>query len=152
MFNKRTDEYGGSPEKNSRILLEILREIKSTCGDGYPVWIKLNCSDFEKQGDGFTFDDAAVTAEIMAQNGIDAIELSGGTYTGKHSPCRSKSRESYHLEYAEKLSGVIDTPIILVGGNRNIDTIEKILSDTDIAAISICRPLIREPFLLNTLG
>lgn len=149
MYNKRTDEYGGSPLNRARLALEILADTKSTCGDDYPVWIKLNCADFEVDDKGLVFEDFLIIAKALANNKIDAIEVSGGTFTGKYTPVRSKKHESYHLDYAKKLADETDVPIILVGGNRKIETIEKILAETKIEAISMCRPLIREPSLVK---
>jgi 2,4-dienoyl-CoA reductase-like NADH-dependent reductase (Old Yellow Enzyme family) len=149
VYNKRTDDYGGSPLKNARIIVDILKEIKTQCGKDYPVWVKLNCSDFGRNGEGLTFDDFLIAVKEIADNGIDAIEVSGGTMTGEHSPCRSKKHENYHLNYAKKLTKTVDTPVILVGGFRNIETIESVLSETALEAVSMCRPLIREPGLVK---
>ncbi len=147
--NKRTDEYGGSLSKNIRIVLEILHEIKTKCGKDYPVWIKLNCSDFHPAGQGLNEDHFPAIAEELVENGIDAIEVSGGTLAGKYSPSRPKKHVAYHLEYARKLTEQVDIPVILVGGLRNIDTIESIISETKIDAVSLSRPLIREPELVK---
>lgn len=148
-YNKRTDKYGGTPVKNARIILEILKEIKSKCGKDYPVWIKLNSSDFHPTDEGLSEEDFIIISQELSKNGIDAIEVSGGTLTGKHSPSRSKKHVAYHLEYAEKLAENISAQVILVGGLRNIDAIDRIITDTKIAAVSMSRPLIREPKLVE---
>jgi 2,4-dienoyl-CoA reductase-like NADH-dependent reductase (Old Yellow Enzyme family) len=149
VFNKRTDEYGGSPINNVRIILEVLREIKAVCGKDYPVWIKLNCSDFGKDGQGLDVDGFILTAKELEKNGIDAIEVSGGTMTGEHSPCRSKKHSAYHLPYATQLAREINVPIILVGGFRDMENIESALTQPGIEAVSMSRPLIREPGLVK---
>ena len=41
-YNKRTDEFGGGLENRARIVLAILEGIKATCGNPFPVLIKLN--------------------------------------------------------------------------------------------------------------
>ena len=148
-YNKRTDEYGGDPLNRARLALEILAETKSKCGDDFPVWIKLNCTDFEADDKGLLFDDFLIIAKELAKNKIDAIEVSGGTITGIYAPLRSKEHESYHLDYAKQLTDETNVPIILVGGNRKLESIENILLDTKIEAISMSRPLIREPNLVK---
>jgi len=147
-FNKRTDAYGGTPLKNARIVLETLKDIKTKCGDDYPVWVKLNCSDFDHEN-GLDEQDFLIIANELAKNKIDAIEVSGGTLSGKYRPSRSKKYSAYHLEYAEKLMEQVSVPVIPVGGIRDIDTIDRILATTDVAAVSMCRPLIREPGLVK---
>lgn len=149
VYNRRTDEYGGSPEKNARIILEIIESIKTACNGDFPVWIKLNCADFGWEDNTYGFDDFLITAKTVANGGVDAIELSGGTMTGRHSPCRSKSHAAYHLEYAAKAADAVDVPIICVGGFRQLEAVEAALANQNIQAVSMCRPLIREPGLVN---
>lgn len=145
-FNKREDEYGGSIEQRAQVIVETLGAIKKRCGESFPVWIKLNCSDFEGEN-GVTANDFRTVAGLLADNGIDAIEVSGGTMAGEFTPARSKKYSAYHLEYAADIAKDLETAVILVGGLRSIDTIDEILSNTDIEAISLSRPLIREPDL-----
>ncbi len=149
VYNRRTDEYGGGTLQRARIVLEILQETKKVCGREFPVWIKLNCSDFDRNENGLDEADFMIIAKEIARHGIDAIEVSGGTMAGRHTPCRSKKHEAYHLEAARNLAGEIKVPIVLVGGIRNPATIEKILSETEIAAVAMARPLIREPGLVK---
>lgn len=149
VYNQRTDAYGGSPENNTRIILEIIEAIKAACGADFPVWIKLNCSDFGREDNAYGFDAFMATAKAVADGGVDAIELSGGTMTGSHSPARSKSHSAYHLDEARKTAEIVDVPIISVGGFRNLETLESALATPNIEAVSMCRPLIREPGLVN---
>ena len=149
VYNKRIDEYGGSPENNVRIILEIIESIKTSCGHDFPVWIKLNASDFGLEENAYDVDEFLFSAKEIVKSGIDAIEVSGGTMTGKQPPGRTKKHEAYHLEYAKKLAKEVDVPIILVGGFRNIDLIEPVLQNNNIEAVSMCRPFIREPGLVK---
>jgi len=148
-FNKRTDQYGGSPEKNTKIVVDILKEIKCKCGKDFPVWIKLNSEDFGYEQESLSFESTLLTSKILDDQKIDAIELSGGTPAGKQSSSRSIEHEAYHYEYAIKLSSTIDTPVFLVGGCRDIEKIESILCHSNINAVSLSRALIREPEIIN---
>ncbi|VVS90645.1 NADH:flavin oxidoreductase [Desulfoluna spongiiphila] len=149
VYNRRTDAYGGSPEKNARILSEILGEIKRVCGAAYPVWVKLNCDDFETRGEGLTYNGMLVAARALDAGGIDAIELSGGTFAGAWTPCRPLKHETYHLEAGRQLAAEVSASVISVGGFRRIEAIEAALSGGGIEAVSLCRSLIREPGLVK---
>ena len=146
-FNTRTDEYGGSPENNRRLVLEILEEIKTRCDADFPVWIKLNGSDFSRNGGGLAQDDFLAVSRALAEKGLDAIEVSGGTMFGQFSPSRSKKHTAYHLDFAKALTEAVDVPVILVGGLRDIQTIDTVLAETGIEAVALSRSLIREPDL-----
>jgi len=146
-YNQRSDEYGGDPASRAGIIVETLQAIKTRCGEEFPVWIKLNSSDFVADGNGVTEELFLATAKILADAGIDAIEVSGGTREGEFLPSRSRQHVAYHLSAAEELANRVDTDVILVGGIRTPDKAEEILATTKIAGLSLSRPLIREPQL-----
>jgi len=155
-FNRREDEYGGSPEKRARIIYDIYDNARAKVGKEFPILVKLNCSDF--MGDkGFTFADCKDVCRNLAARGIDAIEISGGPVFRTPKPDKDPSnfaeesigKESYFSAYAKEIAGEVDVPVILVGGNRSFDTMENILNDSDIEYLSISRPLLSEPDLIN---
>jgi 2,4-dienoyl-CoA reductase-like NADH-dependent reductase (Old Yellow Enzyme family) len=76
--NRRSDAWGGSLERRARFLLEVVRAVRATVGAGYPVAVKLNSSDFQRGG--FEHREAVEVARMLAAEGIDLLEISGGTY------------------------------------------------------------------------
>jgi 2,4-dienoyl-CoA reductase-like NADH-dependent reductase (Old Yellow Enzyme family) len=149
--NARTDAYGGSLEKRMRFALEAYRAVRREAGGAFPVWIKLNGEDFADGG--ATLEDAARLVAALAAEGIDAIEVSGGTGgSGRLGSARtdivSPSDEAYFLEHARALRRAAPgVSIITVGGIRSPGRIEAILAEGAADACAVCRPLIREPAL-----
>ena len=41
-WNRRDDEYGGTPEKRARLLVEIITGIKERCGADFPIVVCMN--------------------------------------------------------------------------------------------------------------
>jgi len=76
-YNKRTDEYGGSLENRARIVLESYRAIRNTTGSAFPVLIKINSEDFLENG--LTIIETIEISGMLKNEGINAIEMSGGT-------------------------------------------------------------------------
>ena len=151
-FNKRRDEYGGSIHNRARIHLEVCHAVREAVGKDYPVLIKMNCRDFVENG--LDLEESLQVARLLADAGFDAIELSGGTFnSGRLSPCRSKidsqDREAYFREEASVFKREVDIPLILVGGMRSIEVAEQLMEDKVADYISMSRPLIREPGLIN---
>ncbi|HIJ55730.1 MAG TPA: NADH:flavin oxidoreductase [Deltaproteobacteria bacterium] len=153
-YNKRTDEYGGSVENRARFLLEILREIRSAIGSDYPVLVKINSDDFLE--DGFVKDEMIQVAIMLEQEGIDAIEISGGTHLSpdEYSFSRktgivSEEKELYFKEAAKLYKEKIKVPLMLVGGIRSLNVAEKVVDEGLADYVSLCRPLIREPHLIR---
>jgi 2,4-dienoyl-CoA reductase-like NADH-dependent reductase (Old Yellow Enzyme family) len=151
-FNQRKDEYGGDIRNRARALVEVLQEIRLTVGKDYPVLVKMNCQDFIENG--LRPEDSLQAGKMLAENGIDAIELSGGVLIGgKLNPSRmgikSEEKEAYFQNEARAFRGQVNVPLILVGGNRSFQVAERIVDEGVADYISLCRPLIREPGLIN---
>jgi 2,4-dienoyl-CoA reductase-like NADH-dependent reductase (Old Yellow Enzyme family) len=154
-YNKRTDEYGGSIANRTRIIVEAYAEMRKEVGPGYPVLVKMNVTDF--LDGGLSTDDAIQAAAILANAGIDAIELSGGVagwgagVLGDFNltPFRFVKQEGYYLEVAKRLKGTVNVPVILTGGIRSYDTARQFINEGVADYIGLCRPLIREPALVN---
>jgi len=140
---------------------EIVARAREQVGD-WPILIKANGTDYLEGGiDMDTF--PALAEEIQAA-GIDAIEISGGMWDcllrpeaelgfrpvpapESHTRIGRPEKQSYFLRYTERLN--LQIPVILVGGNRNIERLEEIVRTGQVDFIALCRPLIREPDLPN---
>ncbi len=151
-FNKRSDEYGGDIENRSRLHLEILQAIRREVGEDYPVMVKINSRDFDDYG--LSAEDSLQVGKLLANSGLDAIELSGGLLTGgKLSPSRPKidspEKEAYFSSEAHIFKQNIDLPLILVGGIRSYEKAEEVVNEGIADYISMSRPLIREPALVK---
>lgn len=62
-----------------------------------------------------------------------------------HTRLGRPERQSYFLPYAERLH--LDIPIILVGGNRDVERLETIVRQGRVDLVALCRPLLCEPDL-----
>lgn len=151
-FNQRNDEYGGDIRNRARALVEVLQETRRAVGKDYPVLVKINCRDFIENG--LLTEDSLQAAAMLVESGIDAIELSGGVLIGgKLSPSRmgikSEEKEAYFQNDAKSFKEKLNIPLILVGGNRSFQVAERLVNEGVADYISMSRPLIREPDLVN---
>lgn len=151
-FNQRKDEYGGNIKNRSRVHRQVYKAIRDAVGESYPVLIKLNCSDFVDNG--LTLDDSLQVGRMLADLGLDAIELSGGLLSNaKLSPSRfgikTEDDEAYFREEARRFKKAINIPLILVGGIRSFQVAERLLKEGTADYFSMSRSLIREPNLIN---
>lgn len=175
-FNRRRDKWGGSPENNFRIVKEIIQAIRLEIGSDMPILVKLNTNDYTP-GPGIDPDLAARYAAWLVELGIDALEVSSGTYYSFHTVrgdvpidgmaqalswwkrpiaklifkkqiAPCRFKSLYNLPAAEKIRPVLgEVPLILVGGVRRLAEMEQLLNDRKADFLSMSRPFIREPFL-----
>ncbi len=141
-FNHRNDEYGGSAENRARLIVEILRGIAADFPSLH-LTMKINGSDFIYGG--LTPDDCAAVCRLCEANGLESVEISGN---GTSVPgIRPGVNEAYFREFAAPIAGQLSIPVILVGGHRSPDCMERVLNETGIEFLSLSRPLVREPDL-----
>ncbi len=152
-FNKRADEYGGSLRNRARIHLEVYEAIRKAVGDDVPVLIKMNSNDFVDGG--FAQNEMIEVSKMLAREGIDAVEMSGGTPLSP--PNRGFSRpgvqdpaeEVYYLDAAKQFKDNVDVPLVLVGGIRTYAVAESLVEQGVADFIALSRPLVREPHLVR---
>lgn len=142
-YNRRTDEYGGSAENRIRIVRHIIEEIKRTCGQDYPVLVKINTNSYYQNRD--YQEDMRYFMKVFEELQVDAVELSGYNFSSF-----SAREHCYYLKEAAKLRKQFDVPVILVGGIRNLEDMKAVLeAGVDMAAMA--RPFIAEPDIINRL-
>jgi 2,4-dienoyl-CoA reductase-like NADH-dependent reductase (Old Yellow Enzyme family) len=150
--NHRTDEYGGSIENRSRLILEVYDEVRRQVGPDYAVLIKINCQDFV--AGGAEFPDTLYVCEQLARRNIDAIEISGGILGAKElcafrPRIDSEEKEGYFEPYAAEVAEKTGVAVILTGGLRSPQVMERILNKTAIRYFAMSRSLLAEPDLIN---
>lgn len=162
--NKREDDYGGNKEKRMKIVEDIYKRATELVGKDYPILIKMNGDDFLE--DGLKIEESKKIAEMLSKLGFAAIEISGAMWAvalrtieelgwkpvfipESRINIDSKEKEAYNLPFAREIKKFIDVPLILVGGIKSIDVIEKILREESADFVALSRPLIREPALPN---
>ena len=151
-YNRRTDSYGGPIANRVRVHRDICKSIRKQMGPEYPLLMKINCRDFVENG--LSLEDAVQAGKILADAGLDALEISGGTRDSQDKiPSRkgidSRDKEAYFQEEARAFREAVDLPLMLVGGIRSFDVAERLVAEGPADYISLCRPLIREPGLIK---
>ena len=149
-YNKRTDKYGGCVENRAKLLLDILDSIRQNTGKDFPVLVKINGEDLIENG--FSKEDCLTVCKLLAEQGVDAIEISSGLAIDQTSVPFQKPADDgkgTFTDTAVMIASQVSIPIISVGGYRTIEGIESVLNSSDIIAISMSRPFICEPNLVR---
>jgi len=151
LINHRDDQWGGSLENRARLARRIIRSVREGVGAEFPVSAKLNSADFQKGG--FSFDDCITVAAWLAEDGLDLLEISGGTYEQASmldldtAEVResTRQREAYFLEYANKIHESAKIPLMVTGGFRNREVMENAVNSGDVDVVGLARPLCTQP-------
>lgn len=148
--NHRDDEWGGSLENRARFLLEAVRSVRASVGPDFPVAVKLNSADFSKNG--FSLEDSCQVAQWLEQEGLDLLEISGGTYEelklvdgSERKSDSTLAREAYFIEYAKDIRAAVKTPLCITGGFRSRAVMDEALSQGALDVVGIARPTCVDP-------
>jgi 2,4-dienoyl-CoA reductase-like NADH-dependent reductase (Old Yellow Enzyme family) len=153
LANRRDDDWGGSLEGRARLLREVVRACRAAVGADFPVGVKLNTSDFQ-QG-GFSADECLQVVRWLGDEGVDLLELSGGTYEvpsmmgarGRGADAQrplaesTRRREAYFLEYAKAMRSAATMPVMVTGGFRSRAAMDGALAAGELDMVGLGRPM-----------
>lgn len=153
LVNRRNDEWGGDAQRRQQFLLTLVRTVRSQIGPDKILAVKLNSADFQRGG--FTEEESLAVIAALDGEGLDLLEISGGTYEspafmGPQSDSTQR-REAYFLEFAEKTRAVSSVPLLVTGGFRTGASMSEALATGATDLVGLARPLTLEPDLASRL-
>lgn len=154
LTNKREDRWGGSLENRARFVIEIYRNIRKKVGPGFPVGIKINSADFQKGA--FTEEESMEVISMLNKEGMDLIEVSGGTYeraamVGTMQKESTKKREAYFMDFIVKVREKVTVPLMLTGGFRSKSVMDAALANGELDMVGLGRPYCMYPNLTDEM-
>lgn len=160
LANLRKDQWGGSIENRMRFVIEMVRAMRAAVGPTFPIGIKINSADFQRGG--FNEEDAVTVVKALEAEGIDLIEISGGTYEsaamtgakgalGETIAASTAAREAYFLPFAEKIKKTLKIPLMLTGGFRSSAAMNQAIESGAVDIVGMARPLAMEPRVCRRL-
>jgi 2,4-dienoyl-CoA reductase-like NADH-dependent reductase (Old Yellow Enzyme family) len=147
--NKRTDRWGGSLENRARLLKNVVDAVRAQVRPEFCVAVKLNSADFQRGG--FDTADARGVLEMLNAPPVDLVEISGGNYEapamqGDARDGRTLAREAYFLDFAKEMLSTARMPLMVTGGIRRIEIVERVLA-SGISMAGLASALAIEPRL-----
>jgi 2,4-dienoyl-CoA reductase-like NADH-dependent reductase (Old Yellow Enzyme family) len=98
--NHRTDDYGGSFENRTRLTIELVELARKTIPDTMPLFLRITATDWLEESDiqGWTLDETVKLAEILAEKGVDLLDVSSG---GVHEKQKIKGGPGYQVPFSK---------------------------------------------------
>lgn len=155
LTNRRTDAWGGDPERRQRFALEVLRAVRAAVGPDYPVGMRVSGDEFMPGG----LDAAAVQdiARTLARTGqLDYLNVSGGIDADHQSRANHippMGTPQGNLSYlAAGLREVTGIPTMAT--SRIIDPLlaDRLIGDGQADLVGMTRATISDPELPNKLA
>lgn len=154
LTNIRTDKWGGTLENRARFVLEIYRNMRKKVGESFPLGIKINSADFQRGA--FTAEESMEVIQMLDQEGMDLIEVSGGTYeraamVGTMQKESTQQREAYFMDFIVKVRNKIKSPLMLTGGFRTAASMAKAIENGELDLVGLGRPFCVYPNIAKEL-
>jgi len=150
LTNQRSDRWGGSLENRARFARTVLGEIRTAVGDDFPIGLKLNSADFQRGG--FTEEESMRVLGMLQEDGIDLVEISGGSYEARVMLDKVENkREAFFLDYAKKARSEVDIPMMVTGGFRARSIMEDALATGALDVVGMARPFTNDPSVARDL-
>jgi 2,4-dienoyl-CoA reductase-like NADH-dependent reductase (Old Yellow Enzyme family)/thioredoxin reductase len=145
VFNRRTDEYGGSLTGRMHFALECVSTTRTAVGGDYPIFFRIGA--WEDTADGIKVEEAVQFATELEKAGVDVMDVSVGHISEPGlgaSPGPDKPMGTFaHL--AEAIKKKVTIPVAAVGRINTPDIAEAILAAGKADLVAIGRQLIADP-------
>jgi 2,4-dienoyl-CoA reductase-like NADH-dependent reductase (Old Yellow Enzyme family) len=139
--NHRTDEYGGSFENRTRLLLEVVAAVRSEWPASLPLFVRISASDWAE--DGWTIHDSIQLTNILKTKEVDLVDCSSG---GNASHQHIDVKPLYQVPFAEAIKNETGILTGAVGLITTAEEAEWILREQKADLIFMARQLLRDPY------
>lgn len=138
--NQRQDEYGGSFENRTRLLLEIVQEMRKIIPD-QPLFVRISATEWVENG--WNENDSVALAKILKEQSVDVIDCSSG---GNAFDQKIPVQPLYQVPFSEKIKKETGILTAAVGMITTADEAEQVLKEQQADLIIMARELLREPY------
>jgi 2,4-dienoyl-CoA reductase-like NADH-dependent reductase (Old Yellow Enzyme family) len=143
LVNHRADEYGGSFENRTRLLVETVDAVRAVIPEGMPLLVRLSAVDFSDEEHAWHLADSVRLTAVLQQHGVDVVTASAG---GFGMPDRAKVVPLYQVPYAEKIRAATGIITGAVGLITTPEQASDLLTNGQADLVVLARELLRDPY------
>ncbi len=145
LYNKRTDEYGGSMENRARYPLEVLKRIRDRVGR--TIALDMRISGSECLEGGATVEDCVYFCS-KAQDYVDIINVSAGAPWTTHMTPSIFDERGFNSEFSEAVKkAVTKVPVTSAGGYTDPELMERYIREGKADGFVLGRSILADPEL-----
>lgn len=141
LTNKRTDAYGGSFENRSRLLMEVVQEVRKVWPEELPLFVRISATDWVEGG--WNEASSIALSKNLKEAGVDLIDCSSG---GNIATAKIPVEKGYQVRFAKNIrneSKILTGAVGLITEAQQADTI---LKEGQADLIFMAREFLRNPY------
>ena len=148
LYNKRTDEYGGDINGRLRLTLEVIREVRKTCGSDFIIDVRISGDEYSDGG--LNLNDAIYVSKQLEKAGVDMLHVSGGTTIKRGSSIPAPgTKMGSHSALSAEIKKYVSIPVATVGRITEPWIAEELIANGKADICMIGRANLCEPEFCN---
>ncbi len=141
LTNLRSDDYGGSFEKRTRLLRDVVQAIRKIWPSGYPLFVRISASDWLEGG--WTIDDSVKLAGQLSPLGVDLIDCSSGGVVPNAPIFAGAGFQTPFAERIRREAGILTAAVGMITATQQAD---QIIRTGQADMVFLARELLRDPY------
>lgn len=145
--NKRTDAWGGTPEKRRRLPVEIVRRTREAVGRDFIICYRMSMADYVE--DGQSWDEIMALASEIEAAGATIINTGVGWHESRVPTIVTSVPSGAFVDVSNAIAEHVSVPVVASNRINMPQACEQILADGHVQLISMARPLLSDPDWVN---
>ncbi len=141
--NQRTDSWGGTPAKRRRFPVEIVRRTRAAVGPDFIICYRMSMADYVEGGQ--SWDEIVALATELESAGATIINSGFGWHEARIPTIVTSVPSGTFVEISNAVAEQVSIPVMTSNRINMPQAAEQILADTDVALISMARPMLSDP-------
>ena len=141
--NKRSDAWGGTPEKRRRFPVEIVHRTRAAVGSDFIICYRMSMADYVE--DGQSWDELLSLATDVEAAGATMLNSGFGWHEARVPTIVTSVPNSAFVDISHAVAGHVNIPVVASNRINMPQAAEQILADTNVQLISMARPLLADP-------
>jgi 2,4-dienoyl-CoA reductase (NADPH2) len=141
--NKRTDAWGGTPEKRRRMPVEIVRRTRAAVGEDFIICYRMSMADYVEEGQ--SWDEIVALATEVEAAGATIINTGIGWHEARVPTIVTSVPNSAFVDISNAVAEHVQIPVVASNRINMPEAAEQILAEGNVALISMARPLLSDP-------
>jgi 2,4-dienoyl-CoA reductase-like NADH-dependent reductase (Old Yellow Enzyme family) len=141
LSNQRTDAYGGSFENRTRIVREVVQEVRRHWPDRYPLFIRISATDWAEGG--WDIEQSVELTRALRPLGVDLIDCSSG---GNIATAKIPVGPGFQVPFAERIrkdTGILTGAVGLITEPKQAN---EIVTTGQADIVLLARQMLRDPY------
>ena len=141
--NRRTDDWGGSPQNRRRFATETVRAVREAVGDDFLLAYRMSLLDLVE--DGQSWADVLALAPEIEKAGASLITTGVGWHEARVPTTVTSVPRAAFSWVTAKLRPAVSIPVVASNRINMPETAEALLARGDADLVSMARPLLADP-------